>query len=85
MNPILHQLVRGLQAPKFDDTSENWPAFIWDFNAYLQRLSPIKKIEDAYKLHLFEDTMPASLKKRNQIDEKEKWRDSYFCPSCRQI
>ena len=70
MNPILHQLVRGLQAPKFDDTSENWPAFIWDFNAYLQRLSPIKKIEDAYKLHLFEDTMPASLKNEIKLMRK---------------
>ena len=71
MNPILHQLVKGLQAPKFDDTSESWPAFIWDFNAYLQRLSPIQKIQDAYKLHLFEDTMPATLKSEIKLMRKQ--------------
>ena len=70
MNPILQQLVKGLQAPKFDDTAENWPAFIWDFNAYLQRLSPVNAIADAYKMHLFEDTMPATLKGEIKLTQK---------------
>ena len=70
VNRIMHQLVKGLQAPKFDDTAENWPGFIWDFNAYLQRLSPVSKIQDAYKLHLFEDTMPATLKNEIKLMRK---------------
>ena len=43
MDPVLHQMIKNLKAPKFDDTPENWPSFIYDFERYLKKLSPKKK------------------------------------------
>jgi hypothetical protein len=62
MTPVLQQMVKNLHAPRFDDTAENWPGFMWDFHEYLQKLSPNRPVDDACKLRLFEDAMPATLK-----------------------
>ena len=62
MDPVLHQMIKNLKAPHFDDTAENWSIFIWEFNDYLQKLSPTKPILDVLKLRLFEDSMPEVLR-----------------------
>ena len=37
VDPVLHQMMKNLKPPKFDDTPENWPSFIWDFERYLKK------------------------------------------------
>lgn len=71
MNPIVQQLVRNLQQPKFDDSCENWPSFTWDFREYLRKISPVTPIPDAFKLGLFEDAMPATLKGEIKLMRKK--------------
>jgi len=70
MNPIVHQMTRNLHTPKFDDTAENWPSFMWDFQEYCQKLSPTQPILDAYKLRLFEDAMPSTIKSELRLMKK---------------
>ena len=62
MTLVMQKMVKNLHAPRFDDTAENWPGFMWDFQEYLQKLSRMKPVDDACKLRLFEDAMPATLK-----------------------
>ena len=38
---------------------------MWDFEEYLQKLSPTQPVADAYRLRLFEDAMPTTL--RNEL------------------
>ena len=72
MTPVMHQMVKNLHAPRFDDSAENWPSFFWDFQEYLSKLSPIQKIDDSCKLRLFEDAMPATLKGELRLMRKAK-------------
>ena len=37
VDPVLHQMMKNLKPPKFDDAPENWPSFIWDFERYLKK------------------------------------------------
>ena len=62
MNPVMHQMVKNLKLPTFDDTAEAWPRFIWDFQDYLRKLSPTSEIPEECKLQLFEDALPHTLK-----------------------
>ena len=70
MNPVMHHMTRNLHAPKFDDSAENWPGFMWDFEEYCQKLSPSQPILDAYKLRLFEDALPVTLKNELKLLRK---------------
>jgi hypothetical protein len=70
MNPVMHHMTRNLQGPKFDDTAENWPGFMWDFQEYCQKLSPSQPILDPYKLRLFEDALPVTLKNELKLLRK---------------
>jgi hypothetical protein len=71
INPIMHQLVRNLKAPKFEDSAEDWPSFMWDFKEYLAKLSPTKPIPDAYKLRLFEEALTQTLKGEIKLMRKK--------------
>ena len=71
MNPILQQLVKNIQQPKFDDLVESWPSFMWDFNEYLRKLSPVSPVQGALKLALFEDAMPITLKGEIKLMRKK--------------
>ena len=62
LNPVVHQMVKGLKVPMFDDLAESWPSFNWDFQDYLRKLSPTQEIPDEYKMRLFELAMPQTLK-----------------------
>ena len=70
-NPIIHQLVRNLKPPKFEDRAEDWPGFKWDFKEYLQKLSPTRPIPDAYKLGLLEEALTPTLKGEVKLMRKE--------------
>ena len=61
MNPVMHQLVKNLKMPMFDDTVEGWASFMWDFQDYLEKVSPQEEIPDSVRLRLFEDAMPPTL------------------------
>jgi hypothetical protein len=71
MNPIIHQLVRNLKPPKFEDRAEDWPGFKWDFKEYLQKLSPTRPIPDAYKLGLLEEALTPTLKGEVKLMRKK--------------
>ena len=62
LNPVVHQMVKGLKIPTFDDSAESWPSFNWDFQDYLRKLSPTQDIPEEYKMRLFELAMPQTLK-----------------------
>ena len=70
MNPVMQQMTRNLQVPKFDDTAESWPSFMWDFQEFCQKLSPTHPILDAFKLRLFEDAMPATIRSELKLMRK---------------
>ena len=53
MNPVMHQLVKNLKLPLFDDTVENWSSFMWDFQDYLEKVSPQEEISDSDKVRAF--------------------------------
>ena len=71
MNPVMHQLVKNLKLPMFDDTVENWSSFMWDFQDYLEKVSPQEEISDSVKLRLFEDAMPAVLQLEIKMMRKQ--------------
>ena len=71
VNPIMHQLVRNLKPPKFEDRAEDWPGFKWDFQEYLQKLSPTGPIPDAYKLRLLEEALAPTLKGEVKLMRKK--------------
>ena len=72
LSPVVHQMVKNLHAPRFDDTAESWPGFMWDFQEYLLKLSPMRPVDDTCKLRLFEDAMPATLKGELKLMRKAK-------------
>ena len=71
VNPIIHQLVRNLKPPKFEDRAEDWPGFKWDFREYLAKLSPTRPIPDAYKLGLLEEALTPTLKGEVKLMRKK--------------
>ena len=72
MSPVLQQMVKNLHAPRFDDTAENWPSCMWDFQEYLLKLCPNRPVDDVCKLRLFEDAMPATLEGELKLMRKAK-------------
>ena len=71
VNPIIHQLVRNLKPPKFEDRAEDWPGFKWDFKEYLTKLSPTRPIPDAYKLGLLEEALTPTLRGEVKLMRKK--------------
>ena len=78
IDPVLHQMIKTIKAPKFDDTPEAWPSFIWDFERYLKKLSPKKEICNASKLHLLEECMPRTLQQEIRLMEKSLATNCHF-------
>ena len=71
MNPVMHQLVKNLKMPTFDDTVESWAGFMWDFQDYLEKVSPQEEVADPVKLRLFEDAMPPVLQLEIKMMRKQ--------------